>query len=198
MRTTRSTTLLLVAATAATLALASAPASGHDDDRADYRTRLDPLNKPGSEGRVRLRVEDATLHVRLRVKGLDDGPHIAHIHGIRQAENECPGFDADADGNGFVDLVEGLPSYGPVQRTLSVGLDDVGRRLRYRRDFTALDDGSAIAALGDLSQYAIVVHGVDLDDDGVVSNADVNGDGDQAADNEISMPALCGEIEHHH
>lgn len=202
MHTTRPAALLLAPAAAAALALAAVPASGHDvdpaEDRAEYRAELDPLNKPGADGRVRLIVEDAVLRVRVSADGLDDGPHLAHVHGIRQAENECPDQFLDTDGNGLVDLVEGLPAYGPVQRTLSDGLNDVGTRLRYRREFTALDDGSPIAALGDLSQYAIVVHGVDLDGDGVASNPNVNGDTSTPhADNEISMPALCGTVEDH-
>ena len=134
--------------------------------------------------------------MHLRADGLDDGIHVAHIHGIRQALNECPTLAMDTDGNGLVDFAEGLPAYGPVQVTLSNGTNDRGTSLDYTRDFKHLDSGDGIASLGDLNQYAIVVHGVDLDGDGLATNPDVDGDGPgDPDDQEISMPALCGTIE---
>ena len=104
----------------------------------------------------------------------------------------------DVDDNGVVDIAEGLPAYGPVQITLSDGLNDRGTSLDYTRTFTVLDGGDALSALGDLSDYAIVIHGVDLDGDDLATNPNAGGDaaGDPD-DNEISMPALCGTIEGH-
>jgi hypothetical protein len=196
MRAPRLTTLL-GAGTVVALSLAAVPALGHDS-RDRYRADLEPVNAVDADGRVKLELTGQTLRVRLDARGLDDGIHVAHIHGIRQAENECPDLaTSDVDGNGLVDIGEGLPAYGPVQRTLSNGLEDLGTRIRYWRTFEALDNGDAISVLGDLSQYAIVVHGVDVDGDGVANNPDALGDGVGNADNEISMPALCGTIEHH-
>jgi hypothetical protein len=189
--------ILLGAVAVVSLSVAAMPAVGHNF-KERFRVDLDPVNAVGADGRVDLELKGETLHVRLDARGLDDGIHLAHIHGIRQAENECPDLaTADTDGNGLVDIGEGLPAYGPVQRTLSNGLSDVGTRIKYRRAFVSLDNGDSISALGDLSQYAIVVHGVDLDGDGVVDNPDALGDGANNADNEITMPALCGTIEPH-
>jgi hypothetical protein len=162
---------------------------------------LQPVNQP-AEGRVRLTLEGDRLEVRLKAKDLDGGVHLAHLHGVPQAENECPQVAVhDTDGNGLVDILEGLVTYGPVQLTLSEGLNDTGTRIKYRREFAALDTGESFVELGDLSQYAIVVHGVDLDGDGLATNPDVDGDGDEDAaphsDNEISMPALCGTVGQH-
>ena len=39
-----------------------------------------------------------------------------------------------------------------------------------------------------------MIHGVDLDGDGLASKPDVDGDGPDPEDSEISMPALCGVI----
>jgi len=156
---------------------------------------LAPLNVDG-QGRAKLRERDGELVVKLRAEGLDDGIHIAHIHGIRQAENECPDLSFDTDHNGFVDLLEGLPAYGPVQITLSDGLNDRGTKIKYNRTYPLLDGGDALSELGDLSQYAVVVHGVDLDGDHLATNPNAGGDAvDDQDDNEISMPALCGTIE---
>ena len=176
--------LSLAVAATLTAAVAGLPtAQAHrgatDDNRQSealrFKADLAPLNVDG-RGRVKLEQQDGELAVKLRAKGLDDGIHLAHIHGIRQAENECPGMSFDVDDNGVVDIAEGLPAYGPVQITLSDGL----------------------SALGDLSQYAIVIHGVDLDGDHLATNPNAGGDaaGDPD-DNEISMPALCGTIEGH-
>ena len=198
--------LSLAVAATLTAAVAGLPtAQAHrgatDDNRQSealrFKADLAPLNVDG-RGRVKLEQQDGELAVKLRAKGLDDGIHLAHIHGIRQAENECPGMSFDGDHNGLVDIAEGLPAYGPVQITLSDGLNDRGTSLDYTRTFTVLDGGDALSALGDLSQYAIVVHGVDLDGDHLATNPNAGGDaaGDPD-DNEISMPALCGTIEGH-
>ena len=196
MRAHRSSILLSVGMLAS-LSLAAVPALGHDSAER-YRADLDPVNAAGAQGRVKLEQHGEAVQVRLQARGLDDGIHVAHIHGIRQAENECPDLaSSDTDGNGLVDVGEGLPAYGPVQRTLSDGLQDVGARIKYRRTYQSLDNGDPFTALGDLSQYAIVVHGVDVDGDGFADNPDALGDGAGNADNEISMPALCGTIENH-
>ncbi len=167
----------------------------HHGQAQQFEADLGPLNVDG-RGRAKLREQNGELVVKLRAQGLDDGIHVAHIHGIQQAENECPDHSFDTDGNGFVDLLEGLPAYGPVQITLSDGLQDTGTKIRYTRSYSMLDGGSALSKLGDLSHYAIVVHGVDLNGDHLASNPNAGGDtaGDQD-DNEISMPALCGTIE---
>ncbi len=198
----RSSLSVLLATTLASAVAAALPAAqahdrhGHDDDRvARFATTLTPLNGHG-HGRARLHQRDGELIVKLRARGLDDGIHIAHIHGVRQAENECPDMSFDTEPNGLVDLLEGVPAYGPVQITLSDGLNDRGTRIKYKRTFTTLDDGGALSDLGDLSQYAMVVHGVDLNGDHLATNPDAGGDGaGDHDDNEISMPALCGTIE---
>lgn len=200
----RSSISLLLASLLAAVATASSTAQAHDrtehddDDhgRADrFEADLEPVNTDG-DGRVKLREREGKLLVKLKAKGLDGGIHVAHIHGMARAESECPGSSFDTDGNGFVDLVEGLPAYGPVQVTLSRNLSDTGTRLRYQRSYTMRDNGDSLESLGDLSQYAIVVHGVDLDHDHMATNPDAGGDGQpNPADNEISMPALCGVIE---
>lgn len=198
--------LSLAVAATLTAAVAGLPTAqalrgATDDNRQSealrFKADLAPLNVDG-RGRVKLEQQDGELAVKLRAKGLDDGIHLAHIHGIRQAENECPGMSFDVDDNGVVDIAEGLPAYGPVQITLSDGLNDRGTSLDYTRTFTVLDGGDALSALGDLSDYAIVIHGVDLDGDDLATNPNAGGDaaGDPD-DNEISMPALCGTIEGH-
>lgn len=199
-----SLSLLLPAALVAAVGAGLPTAQAHDEAGNDhenhshaqrFEANLAPLNVEG-HGRAKLRERNGELVVKLRAQGLDDGIHVAHIHGIRQAQNECPDHSFDTDGNGFVDLLEGLPAYGPVQITLSNGLNDTGTKIKYNRSYTMLDGGDALSELGDLSQYAIVVHGVDLNGDHLANNPNAGGDAaDDQDDNEISMPALCGTIE---
>lgn len=158
-----------------------------------YTADLAPVNHAGT-GQVHLAQLGTRLDVSVSATGIDDGVHLAHIHGIRQAEAECPTLARDADANGLVDIAEGLPDYGPVLRTLSNATNDRGTSLAYERTFKLLDNGDAIASLGDLDRYAIVVHGVDVDGDGRATNPDAEGDGADPDDNEVSMPALCGVI----
>lgn len=177
----------LVVGAAATSSIGASPRVGQ------FSADLLPLNKDAT-GTVDLSQRGTNLDVHVMVQGLDGGLHLAHIHGVKQAENECPGLDADTNSDGLVDFVEGLPAYGPVQVTLNTG-GDIGTSLDYTRRFKLLDNGDAVASLGPLDQYAIVIHGVDLEGDGLVDNPDV--DGNQVGDppgNEISMPALCGVI----
>ena len=87
--------LSLAVAATLTAAVAGLPtAQAHrgatDDNRQSealrFKADLAPLNVDG-RGRVKLEQQDGELAVKLRAKGLDDGIHLAHIHGIRQAEN---------------------------------------------------------------------------------------------------------------
>ncbi len=191
MRTTAAALILALPLTAAAAAATSVSAGTPRTD--DHTADLAPVNSGGS-GHVDLHQHGTRLSVDLEAHGLDDGVHLAHIHGLKQAQAECPSLARDTDGNGLVDLPEGLPDYGPVVRTLSQGTSDRGTSLDYLRAFTHLDNGDSIASLGSLDQYAVVVHGVDLDGDGLATKPDVAGDGADHDDNEISMPALCGVI----
>lgn len=189
------TVLTFVVATAAVGAAAAyaGPTGAASPRVGEYAANLAALNGGGS-GEVDLTQNGTELTVDLSAVGLSDGIHVAHIHGIKQAMSECPSLAQDVDQNGFVDLGEGLSFYGPVVRTLSNGTNDRGTSIAYERVFKQLDNGDGIASLGPLEDFAIVVHGVDIDGNGQATNPDVLGDGVNNADNEVSMPALCGVI----
>jgi hypothetical protein len=179
----------VVAAAAAAPPAEAAPRVG------TFSVHLGPLNQDGT-GSVTLVQQGTMVTVHLQASGLDGGVHVAHLHGVRQAMNECPTLAFDRDGNGLVDLAEGLPAYGPVQVTLSQGTNDRGTSLDYTRTYAHLDSGDGVASLGALDRYVVVVHGVDLNGDGLATNPDVQGDGPgDPDDHEITMPALCGTVE---
>ncbi len=186
---------LIVSTVAVGAAAVGVPAAQAHPRNHDFEAELHAVNH-GGHGEVDLKQFKNKLRVKLQAEGLDGGIHLAHLHGLQQAQNECPDATFDVDHNGFVDIAEGLPAYGPVQITLSNGLSDVGSDLKYRRTVATLDSGESIASLGKLDRYAIVVHGVDLDGDGLATNPNAGNDStSDQDDNEISMPALCGTIE---
>ena len=112
-----------------------------------------PLNGSGVSGRAALAYDAIadTLNVRIRATGLEAGPHPAHIHGDLDPsfDAEVPPPAADTDGDGFIDLAEGVPFYGGILLTLdkpdgsfiSVGSDGI---LDYKRTFTGIDESSGI------------------------------------------------------
>ncbi|GAA2139048.1 hypothetical protein [Actinomadura napierensis] len=128
-------TVALVAGGAVGLALAvpaaasSAAASSAASDPAaagtvTYQAKLRPLNHQTGSGWLRLRLRGATATITEHYSGLAGKlngkpyPHLQHIHG--GARGMCPGMSADKNGDGVVSTVEGQPSYGPIQTTLSV------------------------------------------------------------------------------
>src|SRR3712207_4052062 len=85
-----------------------------------FRADLQALNDSGVSGYVELARQGDRFTVRVQAEGLEaDQTHIQHIHGRvgedgGALESNVPGEAFDADGDGFVELAEGIPSYGPV------------------------------------------------------------------------------------
>src|SRR5215208_4721371 len=67
---------------------------------------------PGEEGAKEIETE-------IHTKGLAPKlPHAQHIHGFKKALSECPTL-ADSGRDNLITTVEGLPSYGPIQVSLT-------------------------------------------------------------------------------
>lgn len=85
-----------------------------------YSAILDPLNNSGVHGIVNMTLDGNMLKVNLLATGLEpDQLHVAHIHGRLDENNmpvdsTVPTLAQDTDGDGFIELVEGLTTYGPV------------------------------------------------------------------------------------
>jgi hypothetical protein len=133
-------------------------------------------------------------------------PHAQHIHGMAQAISECPTLAADQNGDRLINTAEGLPSYGPIQVSLTTRGDtspasalavdrfpvanSVGL-LRYDRDFSV-----SRKVARNLGKFAIVQHGVDLNHNG---RYDFKSAGkselDPSLPQEATIPANCGVID---
>ncbi|TYP88501.1 hypothetical protein [Blastococcus xanthinilyticus] len=215
----RNRSLLTVLATAALLPALAAPALATDRDHRDrgnaerYQARLDPVpHDPradsGSDvrGFAKLVEVDGELRVQVKAYGLSPLlPHLMHIHGELEARNECPGpeFRAGGVNDQLIETVDGLPAYGPIQVTFStegdtsaaagLNLDtapvaDRKGRLSYQRVLLDVPD----ELLDELDDLHIVIHGEDLDDDGMYDPEPITALG---APLEAELPVACGELE---
>jgi hypothetical protein len=212
----RKLTIVLLLAVALSLSLTSvAFATGKSFEGKFFKAHLKPLNYSGSYGIALLKKEDTKLTTKIYSKGLAPKlPHAQHIHGWKQAVSECPTLAADENGDRLVNTAEGLPSYGPILKSLTTRGDTspdsalaVDRfpvankygSLYYKRTFNV-----APKVANKLGKFAIVQHGVDLNHNG---RYDFRSAGrselDPSLPQEATLPANCGVIDpvewnHHH
>ena len=139
-----------------------------------YQADLAQLNNSGASGTLMLQLNGDQATITMKTSGLAETfmdkpyPHVQHIH--IGGQGQCPTADADADGNGIVDTVEGQPAYGKIGTTLSMSGDtspaagtDVtlapsGSGYDYSRTIT-LDPASLESVKAGIG--VIVVHGLD-------------------------------------
>jgi hypothetical protein len=215
MRTRALFTVLAGAALLPALAAPALASERSDDHRGEetYQARLDPVpHHPRADsgsnvhGLAELVRVDGKLKVEVEAYGLSPLlPHLMHIHGELEAENECPGPDFRAGGvsNRLIETADGLPAYGPIQVTFSTkgdtsakaGLNlktapvaDEHGKLSYQR--VLLDVPKNL--LDELDDLHIVIHGEDLDDDGKYDPKPITALGVPL---EAELPVACGELD---
>ncbi|MBA3687974.1 MAG: hypothetical protein H0W81_03990 [Chloroflexi bacterium] len=158
------------------------------------------LNVTGS---ATLTLSGVNLTAHITASGLSPNlPHLMHIHGVIGAQNDCPSKSADSNGDGLIDTLEGLPFYGPVLVTFSTSGDtspgaafnlsaavvaDSSGNLNYTRTFKIPSD-----VAGDLGNLHIVIHGADLNRNGVYDGA-LSSLG-MGIPLEAELPVSCGAI----
>lgn len=87
-----------------------------------YTANLGQLNNSSVTGNATLTYDStaSTLNVMIQASGLEAGmPHPAHIHGVIGGNSVSPTMANDSDGDGYVELAEARPSYGPILLPLS-------------------------------------------------------------------------------
>lgn len=186
-----------------------------DDLRADinagdsvFTVDLLALNSTGISGTVTMIRKGDMLTVAVAAAGLTPGAHLGHIHGTfdgmgNPTDAVSPTILADTDGDGFVELAEGAPAYGPIILPFvdAMGNDPTadadGNLLFYATyDLTDPDtfNGDFDADdLGDLNLREVVIHGAVVPDG---SGAGTGGEIDGNTDGFVAiLPAAVGEIE---
>jgi hypothetical protein len=193
--------------------------SGGLTEGALYVAELHPLN-PGLQnkidpdrhtplgvatGKAYFRVVNGMLTAQVDMSGTEpaatpfpEGIHPQHIH----AADRCPTAAADANGDGIVDVIEGLPYYGPIlvplDGDISNGTSEVptfpfgaGDRGTYHYEASALL-ATLEQALGEplnLPVRHVVVHGIDLSTPLPASVQSLPG-----LPAQVTLPIACGEI----
>jgi hypothetical protein len=164
-----------------------------------YMARLQPLNPEQSyrpvHGAAILKVKDGILTVRVNASGLQPGMvHPQHIH----VNASCPPANADG-GDGIINLVDGLPYYGPVLTGLDADLVDLsmgpgfpnpqnaGGAIAYEVTASVSDLMTAVGGPLDLRSRVVVLHGVS-------ATTDLSAD-PVAAANPVVLPIACGTID---
>ncbi len=187
--------------------------------------QLDELNGSGASGTATAVVRNQRIqHIEVNAEGLTpDAPHAQHIHYGDDARNECPSlFLDDANDDGVLNTVEGVPAYGPIVVSLTTTGDTtpasalaVGRfpvaddgSYDYSRDnikFTRVTGTGYTGGGGTPKQIAdsiregegvVVIHGIDYNGNGMY---DFEGRGaselDPTLPAEATDPAACGVLE---
>lgn len=153
---------LAVALATALPAVANAATMGVERYVAD----LTALNESGVDARAELMLDGDLLTVHLMASGLEPNQlHIQHIHGVfdedgAPADSVTPPPSADTDADGFVELAEGLPFYGPIVLDF---VDDDGMFPTAPDgtvDFTNTYDLSDFPGVTPLDLREIVIHGL--------------------------------------
>jgi hypothetical protein len=201
----------------ATVALTPAGAqSVRGKDFGAFRVGLDsvphdPEVDGGSEATARATIVRSRDRLTVIVRGegfAPNLPHAQHIHGNidGEATEVCPGPDRRDDrvDDGLIDVVEGLPDYGPVNISLTTSGDtsaasglavdrfpvaDEDGDLFYVRSFKV--DPVVADQLGDLH---VVIHGIDTNNNGAYDFSAGPSSLDPSLPLEATVPAACGEV----
>ncbi len=199
------------ALTAPALGLMAVLSMGAPASAASATTQADlqPVNDDTASGQALVDVQGNKIYVTVATKGLlPNQPHAAHIHFGAEAEHECPGDDADMNGDGHISTSEGVPDYGPVVVSLTTfGPTDPGSALAIDR-FSTAPGGDLSYERGSIKVSpqvrkaitaglaAVVVHGVSYDADpnytfGPAGASELDG----SLPAEATDPAICGVLE---
>ena len=207
----------LLAATAAsgavllgTVALGgTAAATDYSPNHRDNKVsgRLNPLNNSGVTGHAHVEVKGKKVDVDYKAKRLAPNlPHAAHIHYGEQATHECPTVRDDKNRDFRLNVVEGVPRYGPIAVSLTTrGDSSPASGLAVNRFSTApkgtidydrtVKTSKAVARAIRNGEGVLVVHGVDYNNNG---KYDFDSAGKSELDPklpaEATDPAACGVL----
>lgn len=183
-----------------------------------YTADLSALNSSGVTGTVLFAVdtdgEDGPV-ISVSVAGsgaTPDQAHAQHVHGIfgvdgMPADSMSPGLANDMDGDGIVEVLEGLSSYGDVLMPLddadgAFPVADSDGNFSFVQSYDAGDTSNFVSPvtatqygyedLADLSLREYVLHGLTVADGlGAGTGGEVNGTGGYVP----ILPVAAGEIE---
>lgn len=164
-------------------------------------------------GQAMVEISGTTLSFTLAAQGLANLPHAAHIHFGADARNECPTaadnnaapLEGETNEHEHFTTTEGAPAYGEIVVSLTKSGDTspdsglavdrfaAGESFEYSRGDVQVTEEVAQSILSGKS--AVVIHGVDYDGDGALSEGERGkSDLDPSLPGEATDPALCGVL----
>ena len=197
--TMRSLRIPAVAVLAAAFAMAGCD---NGPNTRTYTADLSALNGSGASGVATITVDNESnvVSVSLTASGLDDTIHAQHVHSAGSIISSCPTAADDANSDGYVDVVEGLPKYGPIILPLDNDISGAdanvsgfptGTSIDYTTSAPRADVADAVDNDGflDFQDWAIVVHGTTEDLPSTVATLPGSG-----LSNQVTLPVACGAI----
>lgn len=187
-----------------------------------YKADLQALNGSEVSGEVLLAFDEDTnqLTVVVTADGVEANQiHIQHIHGFADDGDPAtprqdaliPTLEDDADGDGYIELLEGVPDYGPILLNASINhADGTGFDNGHSHDAGALS-GFPVAPTGsirfaetyqlptaegldpdtDFALYHFVIHGLSTPEG---AGAGTGGEVDGSAGYKLVLPAAIGDF----
>jgi hypothetical protein len=164
-----------------------------------YNGTLTALNGSGVTGTFTIEQRgQGQIRINIQATGIErsEGVNVGHIHGLPGSANAtCPTEAQDDDGDGFVELAEGLETYGPIILNLGdVDPDDDGV-VNYSQTFN-LNTSSSFEGtknkndLLPLHLREIVLHGKTL----AAGQGSNGGEADGSPGYKVVLPVACGAI----
>lgn len=159
----------------------------------NYRADLRALPNTSGQGMAMLRLsaDQRTLTVQIKASGLEPGAHISHIHGLssggQPVNSTCPTIAQDTDRDGFVELVEGQATYGPIL----IDFGNIDPDMDGVINFTKTIQLGGSEGASPLEKRHIVIHGKTVGAVGAGTPGEVDG----TAGYKTVLPVLCGEIQ---
>lgn len=167
-----------------------------------YKVTFKSLNADAGyrtvKGNANLRINNDRLTVQVNANGLQPGMlHPQHIH----AAGSCPSTSADTNNDGFIDVVEGVPSYGGIFVPLDADLADLSFQtsfpnpsnkagaITYKESVSVSELESATGEALNLEGRHLVLHGVSPDADLPESVQSLGG-----LPANLTLPVACGEV----